>query len=198
MATIKEQDIVLVSKEPDGTKVIQMPITRVENVEGGVATVNGVKPDTSKNVVLNEVNKAKEATHAVNADNATKATQDANGKVISTTYATKAEVSKKQDSATAFTKAAADNLYLGKTDTAVNATKALQDHTGNNIVETYATKSNTSAELAKKADTTYVNTELAKKADTTKVNSDLNSKLNTVELENILKELIVEFGGRVP
>ena len=97
----------------------------------------------------------------------------------------KTEVSKKQDSATAFTKAAADNLYLGKTDTAVNATKALQDHTGNNIVETYATKVTTTAELAKKA-------------DTTKVNSDLNSKLNTVELENILKELIVEFGGQVP
>ena len=34
MATLKEQDIVLTNKDADGNPVIQMPITRLENVEG--------------------------------------------------------------------------------------------------------------------------------------------------------------------
>lgn len=80
MSTIKEQDIVLVSKEPDGTKVIQMPITRVENVEGGVASVNNIKPDASKNITISQIDKA------------TKAAQDSLGNVINVTYATKTEV----------------------------------------------------------------------------------------------------------
>ena len=49
---LKEQDIVLVAKDVDGSKVIQMPITRVENVEGAIKTVNGNKPDSSGNISL--------------------------------------------------------------------------------------------------------------------------------------------------
>lgn len=153
MATIKEQDIVLVSKEPDGTKVIQMPITRVENVEGGIATVNGIKPDSSKNISISKVSNA---SNADNATQATKAFQDGNGKIITDTYATKTELSTKLDSNKAFTKATADTLYLGKKDKAVSAssadtaatcsgnsataTKATQDASGNVITTTYSTK----------------------------------------------------------
>lgn len=50
---IKEQDIVLVEKDEKGNKVIQMPITRVENVEGAIKTVNGSKPDSQGNVAVN-------------------------------------------------------------------------------------------------------------------------------------------------
>lgn len=68
---IKEQDVVLVAKDTSGNKVIQMPITRVENVEGAIKTINGAAPTVA---------------------NATKATQDASGNVITATYATKTEV----------------------------------------------------------------------------------------------------------
>ena len=77
---IKEQDVVLVAKDTSGNKVIQMPITRVENVEGAIKTINGAAPDDTLNVVINTV------------ANATKATQDASGNVITATYATKTEV----------------------------------------------------------------------------------------------------------
>ena len=132
---IKEQDVVLVAKDTSGNKVIQMPITRVENVEGAIKTINKVAPDATGNVAINTV------------ANATKATQDASGNVITTTYATKTELSKKLDTSSAFTKATADTLYLGKSAKAVSAgtadtaTKATQDGTGKVIATTYATKS---------------------------------------------------------
>ena len=47
---LKEQDVVLYSTDTSGNKVIQMPITRVENVEGAVKTVDGVAPDENGNV----------------------------------------------------------------------------------------------------------------------------------------------------
>lgn len=144
---IKEQDVVLVAKDTSGNKVIQMPITRVENVEGAIKTVNKVAPDASGNVAINTV------------ANATKATQDASGNVITATYATKAELSNKLDASSAFTKAQADNLYLGKSakatsasvaDTATSATKATQDASGNVITTTYATKTEVTAGLSGK------------------------------------------------
>lgn len=92
MATIKEQDIVLVSKEPDGTKVIQMPITRVENVEGAIKTINGNRPDISGNVSISNITSATNANYATTAGSATKASQDGNGNTITTTYAEKAEL----------------------------------------------------------------------------------------------------------
>lgn len=145
---IKEQDVVLVAKDTSGNKVIQMPITRVENVEGAIKTVNKVAPDASGNVAINTV------------ANATKATQDASGNVITTTYATKTELSKKLDTTSAFTKAQADNLYLGKSAKAVSAgtadtaTKATQDASGNVITSTYATKTELGNKLDKTAKAT--------------------------------------------
>lgn len=47
---LKEQDIVFTTTDSAGNTVIQMPITRVENVEGAVKTINGGKPDVNGNV----------------------------------------------------------------------------------------------------------------------------------------------------
>lgn len=99
------------------------------------------------------------ATSATSAVNATKATQDASGNVITTTYATKTELSKKLDTSAAFTKTTADGLYLGKTAKAASATaadsatKATQDASGNVITSTYATKSELTSGLAGKQPT---------------------------------------------
>lgn len=51
---LKEQDIVLTSKDAQGNTVVRMPVTRVENVEGALKTVNGVKPDENGNVNVKE------------------------------------------------------------------------------------------------------------------------------------------------
>ena len=117
--------------------------------------------------------KAGKAVSATSADSATKATQDASGNVITTTYATKDELSTKLDASDAFTRATADTLYLGKTakaasaataDTAtsatsaVNATKATQDASGNVITTTYATKTEVNTGLAGKANTSHTHT----------------------------------------
>ena len=99
------------------------------------------------------------ATSATSATSATKATQDASGNVITTTYATKTELSKKLDTSAAFTKTTADGLYLGKTAKAASATaadsatKATQDASGNVITTTYATKSELTSGLAGKQPT---------------------------------------------
>ena len=50
---LKEQDIVLTTKDAAGNTVIQMPITRVENVEGAVKTINGSGPDADGEVTVN-------------------------------------------------------------------------------------------------------------------------------------------------
>lgn len=50
--SLKEQDIVFTTKDANGNTVIQMPITRVENVEGAVKTVNGVSPDANGAVTV--------------------------------------------------------------------------------------------------------------------------------------------------
>lgn len=117
--------------------------------------------------------KTGKAVSATSADSATKATQDASGNVITTTYATKDELSTKLDASDAFTRATADTLYLGKTakaasaataDTAtsatsaVNATKATQDASGNVITTTYATKSEVNTGLAGKANSSHTHT----------------------------------------
>ena len=49
---LKEQDIVLYSTDNDGNKIIQMPITRVENVEGAVKTVNNISPNDSGDITI--------------------------------------------------------------------------------------------------------------------------------------------------
>ena len=75
MATLKEQDIVLTTKDAEGNTVIQMPITRAANVENSILTVNGLSPGKDGNVVITSVTSA------------TKATQDGNGATIASTYA---------------------------------------------------------------------------------------------------------------
>ena len=49
---LKEQDIVFTGKDSKGNTIIQMPITRIENVEGAVKTVNGGVPDANGNVTV--------------------------------------------------------------------------------------------------------------------------------------------------
>ena len=65
MATLKEQDIVFTSKDANGNPVIQMPITRLENVEGlsdelakCVRSVNGKSVDGSGAVSISNVESA--------------------------------------------------------------------------------------------------------------------------------------------
>lgn len=55
---LKEQDIVFTGKDADGNTIIQMPITRVENVEGVIKTVNSKQPDEVGNVDLGLANVA--------------------------------------------------------------------------------------------------------------------------------------------
>lgn len=47
---LKEQDIVFTTKDATGNTVLQMPITRLDNVEGALKTVNNLKPDANGNV----------------------------------------------------------------------------------------------------------------------------------------------------
>lgn len=47
---LKEQDIVFHTKDSNGNTVLQLPITRVENVEGAIKTVNGNRPDSNGNI----------------------------------------------------------------------------------------------------------------------------------------------------
>lgn len=47
---VVEQEIVFTSKDSSGNTVIQYPLTTVEQVDGGVASVNGILPDADGNV----------------------------------------------------------------------------------------------------------------------------------------------------
>lgn len=47
-----EQDVVFVKDDDSGNKVIQMPVTRIDNVEGAIKTINGSSPDDAGNVSL--------------------------------------------------------------------------------------------------------------------------------------------------
>ena len=135
----------------------------------GIVTVNSAaSADTATT--------ATSATNATNATNATKATQDASGNVITTTYATKTELStgladkaNVDDLATVATSGSYNDLtnkptiptvdsalsssstnpvqnkvinsaLAGKLSTSGTAAKATADANGNNIVNTYATK----------------------------------------------------------
>ncbi len=49
---LKEQDIVFTTTDEAGNTVIQMPITRVENVEDAVRTVNKKKPDSNGDIQI--------------------------------------------------------------------------------------------------------------------------------------------------
>ena len=132
------------------------------NALGGVKSAGDITVGTDGAVTVNSATKA---------DSATKATQDASGNVITSTYATKTELSAKQNASTAGEVATAGTavgdsthpVYVNasgvatkidkvaaaaKADTATSATtatKATQDASGNVITSTYATKSQITA-----------------------------------------------------
>ena len=93
----------------------------------GKANTSGTYPNLTVGKATNAGNAAN-ATNATNAANATKATQDASGNVITSTYATKNELSSGL-SGKANTSGSYPNLTVGK---------AKQDANGNVIDETYA------------------------------------------------------------
>ena len=80
-----------------------------------------------------------------NASTATKATQDASGNVITSTYATKAEVTSGLGGKLGKTEKAASATTADSATTATSATKATQDASGNVITTTYATKTELNA-----------------------------------------------------
>ena len=73
---------------PDGYK---LPVATA-NALGGVKSAGDITVGTDGAVTVNSATKADSATNATNATNATKATQDASGNVITSTYATKAQI----------------------------------------------------------------------------------------------------------
>lgn len=130
-----------------------------ENVDiSGKADISYV--DAQLNTKLGKTEKA---TSAKVADSATKATRDASGNVITTTYATKSEVTsglagKQPTGDYATNEALTEGLAtkLGATAKAVSAgtadtaTKATKDGSGNVISSTYATKSEVTSGLSGK------------------------------------------------
>lgn len=91
----------------------------------------------------------------------------------------------KLDASAAFTKAAADNLYLGKTAKAVSATsadsatKATQDASGNVITTTYATKAEVTSGLGGKLDKTAKAASAATADSATKATQDASGNVIT-------------------
>ena len=130
-----------------------------ENVD-----ISGKADISYVNTQLNtKLGKTEKATSAKVADSATKATRDASGNVITSTYATKSEVTsglagKQPVGDYATTTALTEGLAtkLGATAKAVSAgtadsaTKATQDGSGNVISSTYATKSEVTSGLSGK------------------------------------------------
>ena len=53
MAVI-EKEIVFTTKDSSGNTVINYPLTTVEQVDGGIASVNGIGPDADGNVVIED------------------------------------------------------------------------------------------------------------------------------------------------
>lgn len=91
----------------------------------------------------------------------------------------------KLDASAAFTKAAADKLYLGKTAKAVSATsadsatKATQDASGNVITATYATKAEVTSGLGGKLDKTAKAASAATADSATKATQDASGNVIT-------------------
>ena len=91
----------------------------------------------------------------------------------------------KLDASAAFTKAAADKLYLGKTAKAVSATsadsatKATQDASGNVITATYATKDEVTSGLGGKLDKTAKAASAATADSATKATQDASGNVIT-------------------
>lgn len=148
--------------------------------------------------------KTAKAASASTADSATKATQDASGNVITTTYATKSEVTsglagKQPTGDYATNEALTEGLAtkLGATAKAVSAgtadsaTKASQDANGNVIHTTYATKSELSSYATKAQLSSYaLKTEIPDvsdyqtiaqhNADIQELSTEIDGKMNKI------------------
>lgn len=51
MAVI-EHDIAITSKDASGNDIIYYPLTNIGNVDGAIATINGIGPDAQGNVTI--------------------------------------------------------------------------------------------------------------------------------------------------
>ena len=144
--------------DPEAVKYTPQTLTAEQQTQAreniSAANTSGMYPNLT-------VGKATNADNATNAANATKATQDASGNVITSTYATKSELSSGL-SGKANTSGSYPNLTVGKATNAdnatnatnaANATKATQDASGNVITSTYATKNELNSGLSGKANT---------------------------------------------
>ena len=49
---VLEQEIVFTTKDSGGNTIIQYPLTTIEQVDGGIASVNGIEPDGNGNVEI--------------------------------------------------------------------------------------------------------------------------------------------------
>lgn len=47
---VVEQNVVLTTKNSNGDTVIQYPLTTIDQVDGGIATINGNTPDANGNI----------------------------------------------------------------------------------------------------------------------------------------------------
>lgn len=104
---------------------------------GGVKSGGDITVGTDGAVTVNSATTATTATNATNATNATKATQDASGNVITTTYATKAQLTA-LDSSTSGSGAVVTDV--SQTDGKVTVTKGnVQIPVGSATATTYAT-----------------------------------------------------------
>ena len=168
------------TQDGSGNNIASTYATKTELTEGltgkqptgNYALQNGTYPDMTVGNATNAVN-ATNAESATSAASATKATQDGAGNVIADTYATKTEVTEglagKQPTGNyALQTGSYPSMTVGNASNATNAghaetadgatnadsaTKATQDGSGNNIVNTYATKTELNNSLATKANT---------------------------------------------
>lgn len=118
---------------PDG---YTLPVATADTL-GGVKSGGNITVGSDGAVTVNQAARATTATNATNATNATKATQDASGNVITTTYATKAQLTA-LDSSTSGSGAVVTNV--SQTDGKVTVTKGnVQIPVGSATATTYAT-----------------------------------------------------------
>ena len=193
--------------QAESAKTADTATKATQDSEGNVISSTYLKTSNASTTYLTQANasstyltKTGKATSASTADTAgsantaTKATQDASGNVITATYATKTELANKLDTSSAFTKAQADTLYLGKSakatsastaDSATSATKATQDASGNTITSTYATKTEVTQGLAGKANASHTHTP----AQVTGLDTALAGKASNADLSSLTAEV---------
>lgn len=125
----------------DNTSDEDKPVsTATQTALNGKANTSGTYPNLTVGKATN-ADKATNATNATNAANATKATQDGDGNVIKSTYATKNELASGL-SGKANTSGSYPNLTVGKATNATNATNAASATKADAIKQTDTRKTN--------------------------------------------------------